>query len=324
MSAQGDCPICFKRFRVEELPAHVDACLSGGQSSGHDADFELAMRLQREEQQQDSSTHYVPNKPVESDEDFARRLYQEEQEANKPRGVACQICNNPTPMDNLYILDDCTHKFCRACLKASVTKQVATTVTTICPLNGCTAALSVRDMKDLLPKKEEIAQWMSSGSGSIQATERLIQELKYITKTNPQKQGYSVKPIKDNLYHWEVKFFDFDKSDPIGQDVLKVKDKSILLHVTFPKTYPFHPPFIRVIRPRFAFRTGHVTIGGSVCTELLTNTGWSPANTVEAVLVNIRANLIEGGARIDFSNKHDYTEAEAKDAFERMRQQHGW
>ena len=97
-----------------------------------------------------------------------------------------------------------------------------------------------------------------------------------------------------------------------------------MLEIKVPETYPFNPPFIRVIRPRFAFRTGHVTIGGSICTELLTDSGWSPANTVEAVLVNIRANLLAGGARIDFANKHDYTEHEAKDAFERMRQQHGW
>jgi hypothetical protein len=33
---------------------------------------------------------------------------------------------------------------------------------------------------------------------------------------------------------------------------------------------PFSPPFIRVVEPRFAFHTGHVTIGGSICMELLT------------------------------------------------------
>ncbi len=34
------------------------------------------------------------------------------------------------------------------------------------------------------------------------------------------------------------------------------------------------------------------------------------ANTVEAVIVSIRAQLIAGGARLDFHNKHDYTEQE--------------
>lgn len=48
------------------------------------------------------------------------------------------------------------------------------------------------------------------------------------------------------------------------------------------------------------------------------------ANTIEAVIVSIRAQFLEGGARLDLSNKRDYTEAEAKEAFDRMVQTHGW
>src|SRR5687767_6136649 len=113
----------------------------------------------------------------------------------------------------------------------------------------------------------------------------------------------------------------------------------------FPPNFPFGPPFIRVIRPRFMFRTGHVTIGGSICTEMLTNKvniasvlrvsvlkqsadaqGWSPANTIEATLVSVRTNLITANppAALDLSNRLDYTEAEARDAFNRMVAQHGW
>ena len=43
----------------------------------------------------------------------------------------------------------------------------------------------------------------------------------------------------------------------------------IKLAITFPKGYPFDPPFIRVVEPRFAFHSGHVTIGGSICAEYL-------------------------------------------------------
>lgn len=114
----------------------------------------------------------------------------------------------------------------------------------------------------------------------------------------------------------------------------------------FPQNFPFAPPFIRVIRPRFMFRTGHVTIGGSICTEMLTNKvrlpwiaahtlcleltralqGWSPANTIEATLVSIRTNLITANppAALDLTNRMDYTEPEARDAFNRMVAQHGW
>ena len=47
-------------------------------------------------------------------------------------------------------------------------------------------------------------------------------------------------------------------------------------------------------------------------------------STMESVLVSIRANLVQGGARIDLNNKADYTEREAKEAFDRMMRTHGW
>lgn len=81
--------------------------------------------------------------------------------------------------------------------------------------------------------------------------------------------------------------------------------KRILLRLSFPSTYPAAPPYVRVIRPRFAFRTGHVTIGGSICTEMLTSAGWSSTMTVESVLVGIRANMIIGGARLDLAKRYD-------------------
>jgi len=190
--------------------------------------------------------------------------------------------------------------------------------------------LSVRDMNDLLPKQGEIKHTTKKG-GKIQAagsgkgaTERLHSELTHILKSKPESQGYSVEPDDDNLYKWNVKFFNFDKSDPIGQDLVRLHKKHIVLSVTFPSTYPFAPPFIRVIEPRFQYRTGHVTIGGSICMELLTNKGWSPANTVEAVLVSVRSQFLEGGARLDTNSRHPYTEAEAIEAFNRMVRDHGW
>jgi len=126
------------------------------------------------------------------------------------------------------------------------------------------------------------------------------------------------------MYKWELKLFNFDKSDPLGQDMQKTKTKNIIIHISFPKSYPFSPPYIRVIKPRFVYRTGHVTIGGSICMEILTNKGWSPANTIEAIIVSIRAQLIAGGARLDIHNRLDYSEQEAKDAFDRMVRDHGW
>jgi hypothetical protein len=46
--------------------------------------------------------------------------------------------------------------------------------------------------------------------------------------------------------------------------------------------------------------------------EVLTNSGWSPANTLDSLLVSIRAQLLSGGGRLDLHNRSDYTEFEAK------------
>merc|ERR1711916_195239 len=92
---------------------------------------------------------------------------------------------------------------------------------------------------------------------------------------------------------------------------------SIEMTIEFPNEYPFRPPFIRVLRPRFAFRTGRVTVGGSICTQLLTDEGWKPIYDIESVIETVREQItcVDSKAAIDHSNTADYTEAEAREAF---------
>lgn len=245
------------------------------------------------------------------------------QQKRADEGVSCQLSGKKFPINSIFILDDCSHRVEKAALVKYVTDSIITQVNVQCPMKDCGAHISVRDMTQLAP--------LGAGNKSIvpkvstkQATQRIASELKAIIKSNPKEQGYSVETVKDNLYHWAIKFFHFDPKDQLAKDLKALKKEHILLHITFPPTYPLHPPFCRVINPRFQFRTGHVTIGGSICTELLTTKGWSVANTVESVIVSIRAQFLEGGARLDMSNKRDYTEAEAKEAFDRMVETHGW
>ena len=150
-----------------------------------------------------------------------------------------------------------------------------------------------------------------------------MKELQAIQKADPAGFEVSV-PDESYAFLWEVDFFDFEKGTPLAKDLQKVRGGRITLHVAFPADFPSRPPYVRVIRPRFAFRTGHVTIGGSICTEVLTSAGWSSTMTIESVLIGIRTNMLVGGARLDLRIKHDYTEAEARDAFNRMVREHGW
>ena len=64
------------------------------------------------------------------------------------------------------------------------------------------------------------------------------------------------------------------------------------------KQYPFEPPFVRVVRPRFKKQTGFV-MNGALCMELLTNDGWNPVNDIESVIVSIRSLLVVGDGRLE-------------------------
>ena len=75
-----------------------------------------------------------------------------------------------------------------------------------------------------------------------------------------------------------------------GQDYVKLEMK-------FLPDYPFQPPFIRVISPRFAFHAGRVTVGGSICFELLTGSGWRPSNSLESIFLQIKLEMTNGKPR---------------------------
>jgi ubiquitin-conjugating enzyme E2 Q len=165
-----------------------------------------------------------------------------------------------------------------------------------------------------------------------QAIDRLLADF-YNVKAN-KHFGWSAEPEGRDLFTWHVKFFDAEKGTALASDLEQYKKASgreaaIELRMKFPPEYPFKPPFIRVIRPRFQFRTGHVTIGGSICTEMLTDDGWKPVLDIEAIMETIRTTMFDtqSGARIDLGNSTDYSEDEAVAAFNRMVQAHkqsGW
>jgi len=186
--------------------------------------------------------------------------------------------------------------------------------------------------KSLDKVDQEVASLEFAHSTSNAATLRLIQDLKAL-KRSQSKSGFSAEPVKihgkANLYHWEVRLFDFE--GPLAKDLQQFKKQSgkdyITIHLRFSGDYPFKPPFVRVVEPVFQFRTGHVTLGGAICMELLTNTGWKPFNDIEQIIVQIRAEIgsLDGGARLDLNQSSTaYNESSAWEAFYRAAQNHGW
>ena len=101
-------------------------------------------------------------------------------------------------------------------------------------------------------------------------------------------------------------------------------DASVVFELTFPPHYPSAPPFVRVVRPRFQFHSGHVTVGGSICTPILTSDGWRADISGEALLLMLQSTIMDGKARVDHFSVYDYTEKEAREAFVRVAKDHGW
>lgn len=173
--------------------------------------------------------------------------------------------------------------------------------------------------------------WASSS-----ATRCLMRDFKALIKTQNEQPmhelGWHIDEDQiENMYQWIVELHSFDPKLPLAQDMKKYDVKSVVLELRFGKEYPMAPPFVRIIRPRFlsfaAGGGGHVTAGGAMCMELLTNDGWSAASSIESVLVQVRmaiTSLDPKPARLERSGQHDYGVGEAVEAYMRACAIHGW
>ncbi|KAJ8981595.1 hypothetical protein NQ317_011874 [Molorchus minor] len=167
---------------------------------------------------------------------------------------------------------------------------------------------------------------MGSVSGSVQATDRLMKELRDIYRSDSFKNKmYQIELINDSLYEWNVRLMCVDPDSPLSHDLQLLKEKegkdAILLNMLFKDTYPFEPPFVRVVHPIIS--GGYVLVGGAICMELLTKQGWSSAYTVEAVIMQISATLVKGKARIQFGapkvcSQGQYSLARAQQSFKSL------
>ncbi|KAF2830500.1 hypothetical protein CC86DRAFT_162218 [Ophiobolus disseminans] len=168
------------------------------------------------------------------------------------------------------------------------------------------------------------------------ATKRLMRDFKELimvqNTTPPHELGWHIDEDKmDNIYQWIIELHSFDPALPLAKDMKSKDVKSIVLELRFGKEYPMSPPFVRVIRPRFlGFQQGgggHVTAGGAMCMQLLTNDGWSAVSSIESVLLQVRmaiSSLDPKPARLAGGGPMDYGVGEAVEAFMRACNMHGW
>ncbi|KAL1306242.1 hypothetical protein AAFC00_004332 [Neodothiora populina] len=191
---------------------------------------------------------------------------------------------------------------------------------------------------------DDLPKLSMPGYATTSATTRLNQDFKALLKlqnsTPLHELGWYIDPeLFDCPYQWIIElhsFEEFGQGDtmiPLVDDMKAAGAKSIILEVRFSGSYPHSPPFVRVIKPRFLpFQNGgggHVTAGGALCMELLTNSGWSVASTMESVLLQVRlemASLDPRPARLEKNRRASsaYGLGEAIEAYKRACKAHEW
>lgn len=81
-----------------------------------------------------------------------------------------------------------------------------------------------------------------------------MKELRDIYRSDAFKKNmYSIELVNDSIYEWNIRLKSVDPDSPLHSDLLQLKEKegkdSILLNILFKETYPFEPPFVRVVHP---------------------------------------------------------------------------
>jgi len=118
--------------------------------------------------------------------------------------------------------------------------------------------------------------------GTQKATEALLKIFKDTLKENPEKEGFSICTVGDNIYQWHVRLFGWDDGTQVSvvvvigvvivvccgccvillPNALQIKQDMflyesvtgkdhVLLEVLFPPDFPDNPPFLRVVYPRY-------------------------------------------------------------------------
>lgn len=150
-----------------------------------------------------------------------------------------------------------------------------------------------------------------------------------------EKAGFIVDVDEGNAKLWRVSLTtNILKTHGLGTLIAQLqawsrrvrKPPVVVLELQFADNHPFDPPFVRIVRPRFQQYTGHITVGGSICSKLVTPDGWCPDISTESLLRTILEAMNDGEAKIEPTDvsAHDYTREEAVRAYERVAVFHGW
>lgn len=154
---------------------------------------------------------------------------------------------------------------------------------------------------------------------------RLLMEInKIMNHESLNKKDYILHEI-ENMMSWTIDLINFDKDSVLSKDMKKLLIENITIEIKFNEQYPIQPPKVRMVKPAFKRMTGHITEGGGLCFELLTNQGWSPAISIECLIINIKTIIsIDGQLEDNQELVKEYNEKKADAGFLRAMKAHNW
>jgi len=161
------------------------------------------------------------------------------------------------------------------------------------------------------PSKQAVTMSLRAERETTGGKRRLASDLYKIMMADTLEAGFSLEPkSEDSMDKWIIKLFQFDEDSNLHKDMVVLGIDHIELEMSFPDEYPFEPPFVRVVRPKFKKQSGFV-MNGALCMELLTNDGWNPINDIESVIVSIRSLLVVGDGRLSAAVEMPASQREA-------------
>ena len=135
------------------------------------------------------------------------------------------------------------------------------------------------------------------------ANKKLSGEFK---RMNTSASGYSVNLVNANILDWEVTW------------------SGVTLALKFPELFPFEPPFVFVKKPRFSPEATNITSSGAICCEYLTKSNWLPAISIENLIVQIFALIVEPNLSCLLTDLSQYVESDAIKSYEKIAKGNGW
>jgi ubiquitin-protein ligase len=162
------------------------------------------------------------------------------------------------------------------------------------------------------PSQQAVTMSLRAERETTGGKRRLASDLYKIMMADTKEAGFSLSPqSEDAMDKWTIKLFQFDEDSNLQKDLICCGMDHVELEMAFPDQYPFEPPFVRVVRPKFKKQSGFV-MNGALCMELLTKDGWNPVNDIESVIVSIRSLLVVGDGRVQAAVDMSESERESR------------